>query len=207
MRESLARVLLAGVSGVRVPGIVRREAGSIRPGFLPIGFSDPFTSGGERLRIAAFARSEDILRATTPYEVASLPVPDRSSAMQALAAAKERASFLDLPFGVWGSAAIELYTGLPCTGRASDLDLIVGATAHLEKLSSFAGEVACLERDFHLRIDVEVDLPCGYGVQLKELLGGGRTVLGKGLKNVALLPRSEVLTDLALACRPARDAL
>jgi phosphoribosyl-dephospho-CoA transferase len=206
MRERLKAVLLPDGSGVRVPGTVRREDGSIPPGCVPVGFSDLFPNGGERLRVAAFACIEDILSVTSPYDAAALPVPARSSVMRALAAAKERAASLALPLGVWGSAAIELYTGLPCTREGSDLDLLVGP-APLEVLSAFMGAMRGLEDAFHLRIDVEVDLPSGYGVQLRELLGGGRTLLGKGLTDAALFPRAEVLAGLPCDGRAAAGAI
>jgi hypothetical protein len=47
-----------------------------------------------------------------------------------------------------------------------------------------------------LRIDVEIDLPNGYGVNLKELFGQGRTVLGKSLADVAMLSREQILAEL-----------
>lgn len=204
MRGRLEAVILPDAAGVRVPGTVRREDDYVPPGCVPVGFSDLFPNGGERLRVPAFARIEDILSVTSPYEAAALSLPARSSVMEALAAARGRAASIGVPLGVWGSAAIELYTGLPCTRAGSDLDLLVGP-APLEALSAFMGGMRALEKAFHLRIDVEVDLPCGYGVQLRELLGGGRTLLGKGLTQVALLPRADVLAGLPGSGRAAAD--
>jgi hypothetical protein len=43
---------------------------------------------------------------------------------------------------------------------------------------------------------VELELPNGYGVHLKELLGQGRTVIGKSINGVALFPREEMLAEL-----------
>ncbi len=97
----------------------------MRPGCVPVGFSEPFAGNGERLRIAGFAKLEDILSVTTPYELPSLRLSARSSVIQALAQAKKKAAALSVRLGVWGSAAIETYTGLPCTREGSDLDLLV----------------------------------------------------------------------------------
>lgn len=196
LREKFERVLLPERAGARVPGIVRREDGPSRLGCVPVGFSEPVSDGERRLRIAAFARLEDVVRVTSPYEIMSLPLPRRTACIEALVAAKARARSLGLVLGVWGSVAMELYTGLPCTHERSDLDLIVAAVSR-ERLSCFMVEVKAIEERFDLRIDVELDLPNGYGVQLKELLGQGRTVLGKSITGVALFPRLEILADLS----------
>ena len=196
LREKLGRVLLPERAGARVPGIIRREDGPSRLGCVPVGFSEPVSDGERRLRIAAFARLEDVVRVTSPYEIMSLPLPRRTACTEALVAAKARARSLGLVLGVWGSVAMELYTGLPCTHERSDLDLIVAAVSR-ERLSCFMVEVKAMEERFALCIDVEVDLPNGYGVQLKELLGQGHTVLGKSITGVALFPRLEILAELS----------
>lgn len=195
LRERLARVLLPEQAGVRVPGIVRREDAAPRPGCVPLGFSEPLSNGKERLRIAAFARLEHVVSALSPYEVLSLPVPRQTAVTRALSAASLQAESLGLLLGVWGSTAMELYTGLPCTRKGSDLDLIVAAASY-QRLARFMLEVKAIEERFSLRIDVELDLPNGYGVQLKELVGEGRMVLGKSISGVALFPRGQIAAQL-----------
>jgi phosphoribosyl-dephospho-CoA transferase len=196
LREKFGRVLLPERAGARVPGIIRREDGPSRLGCVPVGFSEPVSDGESRLRIAAFARLEDVVRVTSPYEIMSLPVPRRTANTEGLIAARAQAESLSLVLGVWGSMAMELYTGLPCTRKGSDLDLLVAA-APQERLSVFMVAIKAIEERFDLRIDVELDLPNGYGVQLKELLGQGRTVLGKSITGVALFPRLEILAELS----------
>jgi phosphoribosyl-dephospho-CoA transferase len=200
LREKLGRVLLPERAGARVPGVIRREDGPSRLGCVPVGFSQPVPGpvpGRERrLRIAAFARLEDVVRVTSPYEIMSLPLPRRTASIEALVAVKARAQSVGLVLGVWGSVAMELYTGLPCTYDGSDLDLIVAGVSQ-ERLSCFMVEVKAMEEHFALRIDVEVDLPNGYGVQLKELLGQGRKVLGKSITGVALLDRAQILAEFS----------
>jgi phosphoribosyl-dephospho-CoA transferase len=193
--EKFGRVLLPKLAGARVPGIVRREDSTPRFGCVPVGFSEPVSIGEERLRIAAFARMDDVVKVTSPYEIMSLPIPRRTASIEALIAAKAHAESLALVLGVWGSAAMELYTGLPCTSKDSDLDLMV-ASASVEKLSRFMIEIEAIAEHFGLRVDVELDLPNGYGMQLKELLGQGRTVLGKSITGVTLLPRVQIFAEL-----------
>ncbi len=196
LREKYAQVLLPAQAGTRVPGIVRREEGALRPGSLPVGFSAPVAVPAGRMRVTAFTRLADIVRATSPYELLALPSSQpRNSCTSALAAAKRLAEAAGLCLGVWGSVAAELYTGLPCTHDDSDLDLLV-KVAPRDVLAEFLKMIVAIESDFGLRIDVELDLSSGYGVQLKELFGQGRTVLGKGLSDVVLLPREQLLAEL-----------
>jgi phosphoribosyl-dephospho-CoA transferase len=195
LREKFGRVLLPGRAGGRIPGIVRREEGAVPPGCVPLGFSDPVFNGEGRLRIAAFARVEEIVGVMSPYEIPSLPAPRSTPCTRALATAEDHAHSLGLVLGVWGSVAMEMVTRLPFIRDGSDLDLIV-AEAPRFRLSRFLTQVLALENRFGLRIDVEVDLANGFGVQLKELLGPGRTVLGKSFTGVALLSRGRILEEL-----------
>lgn len=196
LREQYSRVLLPEKAGARIPGIARREEGATRPGSIPVGFSAPLTGKAGRLRVAAFARQEDIARTTSPYELLSATtVLQRNASTTALGFAKSHAQVLGLVLGVWGSAALELYTGLQCTHPDSDLDLLVAAASR-ETLLRFLIEVESIEESLDLRIDVELDCPNGYGVHLKELFGPGGTVIGKSLTDVALFPCERILAEL-----------
>jgi len=196
LRERYAQVILPELAGARIPGIVRREEGPLRSGCIPVGFSAPLASNEGRLRMATFVRKRDVVRTTSPYELVALPIsPPRNVCTRALDLAKNHAQGLNLTLGVWGSAALELYTGLPCTHQNSDLDLLV-SIAPREALSQFLLKIKAIEERLDLRVDVEIDLPDGYGVNLKELFGQGRAVLGKSLADVAMLPREQILAEL-----------
>lgn len=195
-RDRYARVLLSEQAGARIPGIVRREEGPAGRDRIPVGFSAPLAGREGRLRIAAFVHSDQVVRITSPFELLSAAaISVRNPCMRALEIAGNHARALDLALGVWGSAALELYTGLPCTHRDSDLDLLVRPACG-EALSRFLTEIGAIEQRLGLRIDVELDLTDGYGVQLKELFGQGRTILGKSLADVTLLSREQVLAEL-----------
>jgi len=196
LRDKYAQILLPEKAGVRVPGIVRREEGTLRPGYIPVGFSSPMAGHEGRLRVAAFVRQEDVLRTTSPYELLSfMSTPPRNACNTALVLARNHAQELGLALGVWGSAALELYTGLPCTHQDSDLDLLV-AMAPCEPLAHFLLKIESIEAHLNLRIDVELDLASGYGVHLKELFGRGHTVLGKSLIDVAMFPCEQIFAGL-----------
>ena len=195
LREKLKVLLLPDSGGTRVPGIVRREELAPRSGCIPIGFCSPLADENGRLRVAAFINPEDVVKVTSPYELLSRPIPLRTSSTMALAAVRDQAAEMELTLGVWGSAALELYTSLPYTHSDSDLDLLVPAASR-EKLCRFLEKIRGLEERFHLRIDLEVDLPSGFGVNLKELLGKTRTVIGKSFAGVEMFNREQILDDL-----------
>jgi len=199
LREKYAQVLLPEMAGARIPGVARREEGTLRPDCVPVGFSAPMAGNEGRLRMAAFVQQKDIVRITSPYDILSVVFsPPRNACITALALARSQAQTLGLVLGVWGSAALELYTGLPCTHSDSDLDLLVAA-APQDSLYRFLLKIESIEEHLDMRIDVEIDLPNGYGVNLKELFGQGRTVLGKSLADVAMLSRAQLLAELPQA--------
>jgi phosphoribosyl-dephospho-CoA transferase len=193
--DQAAQVLLAERAGARIPGIVRRPDRTIPAACVPVGFCSPWVGPEGRLRIAAVVSREEVSRVTSPYALLLAPLPERTPCLRVLAVVHRLAGRLGLALGVWGSAALEIYTGLPYTHQGSDLDLLV-APAPRKVLACFLGEIRALEERYALRVDVELDLPAGYGVQLKELFGEGRMVIGKSFVDVALLPRARVLSQL-----------
>jgi phosphoribosyl-dephospho-CoA transferase len=192
------KILIPQLAGARIPGIVRRADGSSKFGDIPVGFSAPTCGPKGRTRLASFVRSEEIDHVTSPFELLSeeFDLP-RNACMTALAYCRDQATATGLELGVWGSAALELYTGLPYTHDGSDLDLLIAA-APLEMLSVFLRQINGVEAHYGLRIDAEVTLINGYGVHLKELLGSSRSVLGKGRNDAVLLTREEALAGLPI---------
>ena len=204
-RRSYAQILLPQRAGARIPGIVRRDETGQAGDRIPVGFSSPSHAIDGRLRLAAFVDGADIIRITTPYDLSIDNFAERNNCLKALAVCRDVADAFDLDIGVWGSAALELYSGLPYTHDESDLDLLV-APAPQTVLGAFLERINAVENRFGLRVDVEVDLVCGYGVHLKELLGHGRTLLGKSRIEVALLTRAQVLAALPADSLHARRA-
>jgi phosphoribosyl-dephospho-CoA transferase len=179
-------------SGVKLPGIIRREEEIVADGAVPIGFSSPYLVDHKRLRVRTFVPLKEIKLVTSPYEVLQSAIHPRTECLKALVAIKDIARKLDLDLGVWGSAGLEIYTGLPYTHRGSDLDLLFkpAATATMFK---FAVDAFAIGQRYGCRVDIEVDLPSGYGVNIKEIMSGTALIFGKGLRCVELIPRSTVL--------------
>jgi len=193
--QQASEVLLPECAGARIPGIVRRADVVLPDNQVAVGFSSPVAGPDGRLRLAAMVDVASVVDVMSPYALMAMPISGRTLSLRTLQAARKLSGRLGLILGVWGSAALEVCTGLPYTHQESDLDLLV-EPAPLDVLMGFLKDIYELEKRFALRIDVELDLADGYGVQLKELMGSGRMILGKSLADVALLSREHICSQL-----------
>ncbi len=171
-----------------IPGIVRRgeeQEGQIALGFVPC----RRMPDGNRLRIAAYVKSEEISRVCNVYEAAENDIPVRTGCMEAVRYARGLAAELNVRMGVLGSAGLEIITGLPYTDEDSDLDILLAADSQ-KKLEKFSEMMQSAFKG--LDMDFEVELPNGYGIKLAELLMDTRTLIGKSIDDVVLLERNLV---------------
>lgn len=202
-RSYCKHVLEHGLKGVYLPGIVRRftdsDTDSARElygddradDFIAVGFVIPFMPESRRIRVPCVLHCKHITRRMTPEQVANLPFVPRTPALAALSVMKERA--LDkISLGVWGSSALEIYTGLPYTDDRSDLDVVVTGVS-MDEVAHIVELADTLEKSFPVRIDVEVQLEEGWGVNGRELLSGRDTILVKGIREVKLARREGLL--------------
>jgi hypothetical protein len=58
---------------------------------------------------------------------------------------------------------------------------------------TFVKDALAAAQRYCCRVDIELDLPSGYGINVLELLRGTDLILGKGLTGVELIRRSSVL--------------
>jgi phosphoribosyl-dephospho-CoA transferase len=177
-----------------LPGIVRRDEIETTTGDnyysenekVFIGFVHPYTKDGRRLRFAASVPGNKIIKLITPYEITKYNFEERTPTLKALSQIIN-----EYNLGVWGSTSLEIITGLPYTHEKSDLDLIVKDFDQKEliELLSTCNEV---ELSHGIKIDVEIHLRSGYGINLKEYASESDTLLGKGLRDVVLIDRETV---------------
>lgn len=186
---------MEGIDSRQIPGIMRREENTGAAGSIPVGFASPYLIEGRRQRIAAFVPVGEIAGIITPYEVVQYKNSYRTPCMQALEECRELARKLQLQLGVWGSTGLEVYTGLPYTHNRSDLDLLI-TDGDLAKIKIFYEAVGPFQQKYGCKIDVEIDLPTGYGVKLREIFLGTAEILGKSLNDVQLFPRDNILKML-----------
>ncbi len=192
---AVAEQVEACLRGTALPGIVCRPTLPLGPGEIQLGISFPFRSEGARVRSAIVVEARAVASFTDPFAVALgadvLGAP-LGPCLRALAAS---AASRGVRLGVIGSAALEIVTGLPYTGQASDLDLVLAA-APCARLHQFGVDAARIGAAHGLHVDAEVDLGDGCGVKLDEVLSSSRSLLAKTLDDVRLLERSEVMAAL-----------
>ena len=132
-----------------------------------------------------------VTRRITPQQVVKLSFVPRTPALAALSVMKEKVPDR-IRLGVWGSGALEIYTGLPYTDGRSDLDVVVTGVS-MDEVARIVELADTLEKSFPVRIDVEVQLEEGWGVNGRELLSGRDTILVKGIREVKLARREDLL--------------
>jgi phosphoribosyl-dephospho-CoA transferase len=103
-----------------------------------------------------------------------MPRARRVGSLRVLDAVDELCTSLGLAWGPTGSVGFELATGVPSTGVASDLDVVIRAPQpwSLEN----AREMADYLNRLPARVDAQLDVPAG-AVALDEYARGGRVLL------------------------------
>jgi phosphoribosyl-dephospho-CoA transferase len=185
-REAARR--LADWVGASHPLIVTRQAPEVGAARIRLGLALPPALGKLRLAFdvprGAIARSAPPPALTAATAVA-LPVAWRARALTlaglpAIAGAAPR---------LFGSAAMQLASGLPCLGADSDLDLLLtphdwaGAQAACRALAAMDEDGAVP------RVDGEIRNAAGEAVAWRELASDSRQLLAKGQCEVRLLAR------------------
>jgi len=180
----------------QIPAIVRRNEtsgtkgtqGTATDNLLHIGFSSPRIIDGVRLRIASNVSPDCVTDRKTPfdlikYDKKKLP---HSEVLEALLDAGNK---YNIQVGCFGSAALQLVTGLGYLRENSDLDIYLNHHGSHQDLEQFFVQLLSFEKQFGVTIDAEFEYQGKYGVKIKEYFAPGKTVLGKGLNEVALLQK------------------
>jgi phosphoribosyl-dephospho-CoA transferase len=172
-----------------IPAIVRRQEeanGPLRA--LCVGFSFPEIIDGTRLRFASKVPLDCVIKHETPFDVLEYDefnLPDK----EAIKVLKDIGNKYHTRVGLFGSAALQLVTGLPYRQKKSDLDVYLLHDGSEGDLAHFFRQLSLIEERYYIKIDAELECRGEYGVKLKELFGPGKTVLGKGLYDVILLEK------------------
>ena len=192
--DVLRQLIIDGVAGVMIPGIVKRQDDP-RTGFIEIGMAFPLRV--EEMRVRAFGHipEDAVTGIISPYEVAARYQGGTSAREQLISQLLELCQQLGIKAGLFGSSALAVVTGLPYCHDGSDIDLFTYCNdpAALEQLFIRAAQLELL---FGVRADIEVALPNGFAVKLKELFSNSFYVLAKGLFSVELFDKIDALAML-----------
>lgn len=186
----IKELVVTGLNGTKIPAIVRRKAETARKDVIAVGFSSPLLNEGNRLRIPGFVPIKEIQNAVHPYEILAKEFSERTNALKALAKIYQNAQEYDITLGVFGSAALEVYTSLPYTHNDSDLDLIIRG-AEIEKIENFYRSILEIGKQYDCKVDLELECQ-DYEIKVAELFTDTEHILGKGMDGVELITREKV---------------
>jgi phosphoribosyl-dephospho-CoA transferase len=190
-----ARRLLADWVAAGHPLIVARQDGELDAGQIRLGLALPPALGKRRL--AFRVAREQIARSAPPPTLSAAaalpeswrPLVSRLLGLPAIGAAAPR---------FYGSAAMQLTTGLACLGADSDLDLLLTPPDGPAALAACRALAAVDAPRCGPRIDGEIRNRSGDAVAWRELAADSRQVLLKSLDAVRLVGR-EAFADGFLA--------
>lgn len=193
------RHMIAGDDGTPLPGIIRRAANLLH-NEIAIGFSSPFRINGERCRVTAVIDRSTIQCLISPYTLFSklkaTKKTARTPALQTLCSIKRTLANDNMMLGVWGSAALELYTGRRYTHDRSDLDLLLRgcSPSDIHRLTTAIDTIAA--SNGLSRVDIEVILPDNSAINAREYLTNAPTLLVKTQTSVGISERSVINSSL-----------
>jgi len=187
-KETFIRNIIAGEG---IPGIIKRQEAK-RQEFIQVGYSTWYYCDGSRIRLNSEVAGEYINGVLTPFEVL-----ERARDKQLYKQLAVLAADCGLRAGIYGSSALQEITGRPYRNTDSDIDVFVKSITAGADLKRFAERLLKLEKIQQTAFDVEVEYRDIYGIKLKELQSGQKTVLAKGLFDVQLLEREAVLREIS----------
>jgi phosphoribosyl-dephospho-CoA transferase len=183
------------------PVVVRRRMAGDSPEGVPVGVPLPPAAG--KMRIALTVPEQAVLERSSPSSLLAVAhAADLAwePTIRALVALGARYAVSPAAFG---SLLWQYQTGLPYLMARSDLDVLWRIPADCE-IGALVTGIAAVERGAPMRIDGEIVLPDGEGVNWRELhmaleQDGPRQVLAKSISGVRLL-------DVSRARRTGRAA-
>jgi phosphoribosyl-dephospho-CoA transferase len=161
--------------------VVVRRAMPVEPGHVPVGLRGMT----RHERCAAQTPASQVLRAMAPEAVLDTWLQRGSEnrrslpCLQALAALAPVLRALPLAWGVTGSVAFTLASGIDVLREDSDLDLLVRAPSSAD--AAPLREIAAMLRARAARVDLQVETPAGAFALLEWSRTGGRVLLKTAL--------------------------
>lgn len=171
------------------PLIVARQDGEPGAGQIRLGLALPPALGKRRL--AFHVARADIVRSTPPPALSAANIDALPADWQALLA-----TLLGVPAimatapRIYGSAALQITTGLACVGAESDLDLILTPPDWATARAACSALSALDDPQRRPRLDGEIRNGAGEAVAWRELAADARQLLVKANTWVRLVGRA-----------------
>jgi len=177
------------IVGDKIPGIIKRQE-NMEADEIAVGFSTcHYTSGGARIRLSSEVPRKFVRALMSPFKVF-----EKAGSMGIYSEVSELRKNGNIMIGLFGSSALEAVTGQPYRNKNSDVDLYVKVRQNAgSSLREFARDIGEVEKKHRVCFDIEVECWENYGIKMKELLSEQKTVLAKGLYDVQIFMRDEVL--------------
>ncbi len=188
------------------PGIVmRQESSETQQSCLRLGYSWHERRDGVRMRFATMTDRAEVLRVEKPWELVQYVERLHDERLRRmLYSIRDAGERYGIRWGIFGSCAMELATGMSYTDERSDLDLIAvregkedcgcstsdGMNCPDANLYSFYKECCDITED--TRPDMEILIPGTGSVKAAEWFSQSETVLVKGLEGARLAERREL---------------
>jgi phosphoribosyl-dephospho-CoA transferase len=194
--DGLIKEVIQGA--VPIPAIVRRQD-TLEDGLLCVGFSSPRIIDGVRLRVSCKVPLDCIVAHKTPFDVVQIKTVD-FPAHEIIKTLVDEGRKYRIQVGCFGSAALQMVTGLSYWQKNSDVDIYLRHWGSWQELEQFFGKLLAIENQSGVTIEAELESAGGYGIKLSELFLEGKSVLGKGLYDVVLIPKSDITEQLSCFC-------
>ncbi len=165
------------------PVIVRRRAAGDEPGMIPVGWPLPPADG--KLRLSAQVAPGDAWERVPALALRAVQEDAPSSWQPVVAAVLALAAQTGVEPRVFGSLLWQRLTGLAYLSESSDLDLL-WPVSDADSAARIVHGLARIDSASPVRVDGEILLPDGGGVQWREWLDHPSEVLVKTASSVQL---------------------
>lgn len=174
-----------------IPAIVRKQERDMES-WIDTGFSFPWFENGQRIRLSGRVLFREIVKKLSPFDV--MKVFQGSLENQFTSFLKELiniSSQYGISLGVYGSAALEMVSGLPYLHEASDIDLIMKAFP-VSEMEQCYWDICNEARKFGIKADMEIRLEQIGDVKAQELFSKQKTLMVRGEKEIFLWDREKM---------------
>lgn len=176
-----------------IPFIITRQTDPITS-TVQVGICSWQYENDNRIRYSTTIKIKDIERILSPFDIVlQNNITNQFPELESILSLTQQ---YNVSLGMYGSSALELITKKEFRNKKSDYDLYL-KTNQIDEIINFYNAFSQIDENLKKLVDAEVEYE-GYGIKMKELFSNSKTVLGKGLYDVALFRKLGDQTVLRL---------